>query len=399
MPGHPVLDPDLAPVARNKNPAYGEPEAPAPFSAVFSLEAGEYRYFCVITDSWARVRDGDDDCVVHPFFDGHCDLDPRPAMPYGVADQVCEDLGEEVVGEDLQGLPIVVDMEVGEVGDLAEDHGVEIDGSRPGPVLVDLPDGGDICCDLDDLPDPILQLPGVMGCVPLEFIDEDIGVDAYNVAGVLDVVGEDIQVEVCLTVRCFKSPVEHPPQDAGTDLPAYAFEERAFPGGEGSRISAPDDERSKGVRFSDERYAGEGLKPGVAALTSFDVPGVVEPECVKVTLDPPEAGIRDVLQAVRGYPPLPGTATVYGAAIVTEEVERLIERGVQQFSCGVGSNRCADDSVEQEEMAVSCLEFFFSALPVGDIPYDDLDRGLASKERPRTSSLTGNRRSIKPYER
>jgi len=57
---------------------------------------------------------------------------PGPPCFYGVADQVHEDLGEQVVGEDLHRLPVIVDAEVGEVGDLVKNHGMEVDGCKPG---------------------------------------------------------------------------------------------------------------------------------------------------------------------------------------------------------------------------------------------------------------------------
>jgi len=50
-------------------------------------------------------------------------------------------------------------------------------------------------------------------------------------------------------------------------------------------------------------------------------------------------------------------------------------------------------------MPVACLELLLSALPVGDIPHNDLDRGPAFEKRPCAPPLDGDRRSIEPDER
>ncbi len=203
-------------------------------------------------------------------------------MLCGVADQVREDLRQEVVGEDRHREPVVVDAEVGEVGDLLPDQVVEVNGCKSGPALADLADSGDVCGDLDALSDPVFQFPGVAGRFPLEFVDEKISVDVCDVVGVPDIVGEDIEVEVRLLVCRFKPPVEHPPHDAGPDLPADRLEKRTLVVGEKSPVPAPDEEHPDDVGLDDKRDAGECGKPefpeetgggGVRLPVLFEVAG------------------------------------------------------------------------------------------------------------------------------
>ena len=142
------------------------------------------------------------------------------------------------------------------------------------------------------------------GPPPLEFIDEDIGVDVRDVIGVPDVVGEDVQVEVRLPVRRFKPAEEHPPQETGPDLPADRLEERTFPGREGPAVPAPDEECPKDLRLSGERDAGECRKPclpeeggGIAVPSPLKVAGTAGPELTGCSL-PAQGSHRDVPPAI-----------------------------------------------------------------------------------------------------
>ncbi len=247
MPGHPVLDPDLAPVSRNKHPTYREPKSLAPPHTVFSLESEKNRLLRTILDARSRICNGDDDSLLIPIFDCHHHLNTRSAMLHDITDQVHEDLRQEVVSDDLSRLPPIVDTEVREVSDLIEDHSMEIDGGKPNPALVDPPDGGDVCRDLNTLSDSILQLLGVQSYLPLELSDEDVSVDVRDVIGVFDVVGEYIQVEVRLPVRRLKLVVEYPAQDTSPDLPSDRLEEPALAGGEESSIPAANSKHPDGL--------------------------------------------------------------------------------------------------------------------------------------------------------
>src|SRR5690554_7123687 len=75
VPGHPVLDPDVASIARNKHPAYREPKTLAPSPAALPLEPEKDRLLHGIVDTGARVGDGDDDGPLIPDLDRHRDLD------------------------------------------------------------------------------------------------------------------------------------------------------------------------------------------------------------------------------------------------------------------------------------------------------------------------------------
>ncbi|MBA7483075.1 hypothetical protein ES707_18586 [subsurface metagenome] len=287
---------------------------------------------------------------------------------------------------------------------------MEVKRRKSDPALVDLPDGGDICGDLDALFDPVFQFPGVPGRFSLEFVDEEVGIDVCDVVGVSNIVSENIQVKICFLVCYLKPPVKHSPQDAGPDLPADRLEERALFGGEGFPVPAPDKERPDNLGLDDKRDTGKCGKPefpeetgggGALVPIMLKVVGKAGGESAGARLSqnaprPFQEQLRHVPPALESDLPVSGTEAVDCTAVVAEEVERLVERRLHQFAGCSSRCGCADDPVQQQEMPVPCLQLLLRVFPVSDIPHNDLDRRPALKKRPCASPLDGDHRPVEP---
>ncbi|MDD3070087.1 MAG: hypothetical protein PHX88_02690 [Methanoculleus horonobensis] len=122
----------------------------------------------------------------------------------GIADQVCEDFPEEVVGKNQSRGIFVADAAPGVVADLFVDDRIQIhrlDLRRPG---MDPADGGDGSEDLDALIDAALEFLDIYGSIPRERAEEQVGIEVRDVLGVPDIVGQDIEVQVRLVPCLFK---------------------------------------------------------------------------------------------------------------------------------------------------------------------------------------------------
>jgi len=157
---HPVLRPDPAAVAFDEDPDEIQPET---FSdaAFLPLVAMEDLLLLVVRDAGPGILDGHQHLVV-PLPDPDGDLHTLTAVLDGVADEVREDLGEEVVGKDQPRCALVGDGDAREVLDLCPDDRIEIHRPEKGRSGVDSPDLRDGPQDLDALCYALLQVR----CIP-----------------------------------------------------------------------------------------------------------------------------------------------------------------------------------------------------------------------------------------
>ena len=126
MARYAVLDPDPAAVAIDEDLHQVETKALA-HAALLLLVTVKNLLLPGIRDATAGIRNRHPDKTVSPVLCPDDDLDTGAPVLCRVADQIREDLAEEIVGQDLPGNSLVQEGKIREVGGLLPDDRIEVD--------------------------------------------------------------------------------------------------------------------------------------------------------------------------------------------------------------------------------------------------------------------------------
>src|SRR5690606_20213217 len=126
-PFHPVLHPESAAVALDERPDDKEPEPVAAPLDPSPLKQVEDRPLQGVRYARPGILNRDQHALAVIILNPDGDLDPGTAKFDGVADQVREDLREEVVRPDLPGHTLDLDCNIRECCDLLLDDDIKVD--------------------------------------------------------------------------------------------------------------------------------------------------------------------------------------------------------------------------------------------------------------------------------